>query len=208
MTNKSQCWKYLCDKADKGTLEDHAISLRLAHLKNAVNINAITYDTYYAHRKCITDQHSISCKSIKPYTLTDFGKSLTSYYDSIGKLEINQSFKINQNCNNINHQKNVIINKIDYNPDKGNSQIKIPKISRKRCKKKKKCINHGYPSNSKTELNEYFEDQCNIKIKNCSSNNLVKTFVRQMNKPQKIETFTKKSLVSSKKSIKDELSEI
>lgn len=209
MTNRSECWKYLCDKADKGTLENHAISLRLSHLKNAVNINAITYDTYYVHRKCITNQHSISYKGIKPYTLTDFGKTLTKYCDSIGRLEINQSLKINQNLKNIDHQKNVIVNTIDYNPDKGNSQIKIPRKSRKRCKKKKKCINinHGYLSNSNDELNEQFEDQYDIKINNCISKNLVKTFVRQMNKPQKIETFTKKSLVPTRKSIKNELSE-
>lgn len=209
VAKNSDYWTNLCYKANKGILEQHAINLRLAHLKNAVNQNCITYETYYAHRKRITSQYSKTCRGYEPCTLMDFGKTLTTY-DSVGELEINQLFKINQYSKNINHQNNIIVNINDYYPDKSNCQNNIPRKSRKRCKKKKKCkdINHDYSNNTKAELNEHIEIQYNNKIENCISKNSVKIFERQINKHQTIETNSKELQVSTKKSIKDVFSEI
>lgn len=73
-------FKHWKDLHEKGVIENHVKSLKLAHLKYAINQKLITLEQYRILRRDIIDQHSQSFTNYKPCTLKDFKRALFCSY--------------------------------------------------------------------------------------------------------------------------------
>lgn len=221
-------FEYWKNVYDENTIDIHAINLRLAHLKYALDQNLITNEEYYIHRSRITDWYSPSSTEYKPCTLTDFSNALKMHYLS-GKLEMNQSLKnyqysekvqksILNPSENISKQNKTTVDLKEHFQDK--KQNISTKSKKKRTKKKKFNINsfnnanYDYTNINNNEEMEDVQDECYKQIEYSTkqivkrSNGSVKIFVRQTNKKYKSETVSKESLVSTKRTVRDIFSKI